>query len=74
MPSNNRIELTGNLRALSDLPPSVRRLWEGARARVFDIGLKKTTGRGRFTLALRQETVKTIARLDTRVALPCTQT
>ena len=73
MPSNNRIELTGNLRALSDLPPSVRRLWEGASARVFDIG-KKTTGRGRFTLALRQETVKTIARLDARVALPCTQT
>jgi hypothetical protein len=56
-------------RALSDLPPSLRRLWEGARDRVFDIGLEKTTGRGRFPLALRQETVKTIARLDARVAL-----
>jgi hypothetical protein len=56
-------------RALSDLSPSVRRLWKQARDRVFDIGLERTAGRGAFPIALRQETVKTIARLNARVAV-----
>ena len=55
--------------ALSDLPPSVKRLWERARDRVFDIGLERAAGRGAFALALRPETVKTVGRLDARIAL-----
>jgi len=53
---------------LSGLPPSVRRLWKSAHDRVFDIGLERTAGRGIFSLALRPETVKTIARMNARVA------
>jgi hypothetical protein len=56
-------------RAVSDLPPSIRKLWRQARDRVFDIGVQRTAGRGAFPLALRPETVKTIARLNARIAL-----
>ena len=56
-------------RALLALPPSVRKLWKQARDRVFDIGLEATAVRGAYPVALRQETVKTIARLNARVAV-----
>jgi hypothetical protein len=55
-------------RAVSGLPPSVRKLWRQARDRVFDIGVERTAGRRAFPLALRPETVKTIARLNARLA------
>ena len=56
-------------RVLSGLPPSARSLWKRAHDRVFDIGLRKTAGRATFPLTLRPETVKTIARMNARVAL-----
>ena len=56
-------------RAVTGLPPSIRKLWRQARDRVFDIGVQRTAGRGAFPLALRPETVKTIARLNARIAL-----
>lgn len=56
-------------RAVSGLPPSGRKLWEQARDRVFDIGVKRMAGGRAFPLALRAETVKTIARLNARLAL-----
>ena len=54
---------------LAKLPPSVRRVWKQARDRVFDIGLEHTDGREPFAIALRSETVKTIGRLNARVAI-----
>ena len=56
-------------RAVSGLPPSIRKLWRQASDRIFDIGVERTAGRGAFPLALRPETVRTIARLNARIAL-----
>ena len=51
------------------LPPSVRKQWKQVRDRVFDVGIEKTVNDGVFVLALRLETVKTVAKLDARVAI-----
>jgi hypothetical protein len=56
-------------RALSDQPPRIQRLWKEARDRVFDIGLEMKARPSTFALALRPGTVKTIARLNARVAI-----
>ena len=54
--------------AVSALPPSARKFWKLARDRVFDIGVAKSASRGVFALALRPETLGTIAQLDARLA------
>jgi hypothetical protein len=56
-------------RVISSLPPVVRTLWTRARDRVFDIGLETTSGSKPFVLTLDPETVKTVARLNARIAL-----
>jgi hypothetical protein len=55
--------------ALRRLPPSIQNLWKQARDRVFDIGVARATGTTPFAIALRQETVRTVAELNARVAL-----
>ena len=54
--------------AVSALPPSARKFWKGARDRVFDIGVAASSGQHFFALALRPETLKTIAKLNARLA------
>jgi hypothetical protein len=54
--------------ALLALPVSVRRLWTRARDRVFDIGIEATMDRAAIAVALQPETVRTMARLNARIA------
>ena len=56
-------------RALLELPPSIQKLWKQAGDRVFDIGVARAAGNTALPLALRRQTVKTIAHLNARVAL-----
>ena len=63
------VTITRLARALLTLPPATKTLWKQARDRVFDIGLESARGRRPFTLGLRPETIKTISRLNARVAL-----
>jgi len=56
-------------RVMSRLPAPARRLWTGARDRVFDIGIEATVGSTTLALALEPETVKLVGRLKARIAL-----
>ncbi len=51
------------------LPPSLRRLWDNADDRVFDMALETTGGKHPFALGLRPETIITMAKLNARIAL-----
>ena len=55
--------------ALADLAPALQARCREARDRVFDIGLEWAVGSRAFPLALRGDTVKTIAQLNARVAV-----
>jgi len=56
-------------KTILSLPPSVRRHWQRARDRVFDIGLVKTIQAGAYALAVHPETLKTVAKLNARLAI-----
>jgi hypothetical protein len=63
------VAITRLASALVALPRSARRLWRLANDRVFDIGLDAAAVTGSYPLTLREETVRTIARLNARVAV-----
>src|SRR5947207_15736121 len=56
-------------RAVTGLPPSIRKLWRQARTRLFDIGLQRRAGRGAFPRPLRPESVTAIPPVNARLAL-----
>jgi hypothetical protein len=56
-------------RVIGSLPPAARRLWTRARDRVFDVGVETTTGKAPFVVTLGPDTVKTVARLQARIAI-----
>lgn len=63
------VAITRLARALSALPRSARRLWTLANDRVFDIGMDAAAVHGSYPISFRQETVRTIARLNARIAV-----
>ena len=63
------VAITRLASALSAVPRAARRLWRLANDRVFDIGMDAAAVTGSYPLSPRQETVRTIARLNARVAV-----
>jgi hypothetical protein len=57
------------IRVVDGLRPEVRRHWNRARDRVFDIGVAKTSGSKVFYLPLAAKTVQAAARIGARIAL-----
>jgi hypothetical protein len=57
------------IRVVDRLRPDVRRHWNRARDRVFDIGVTKTSGAKVFYLPLAAKTVQAISRVGARIAL-----
>jgi len=55
--------------ALRRLPRPLQRLWKQARERVFDIGVARAAGATPFALVLRPETLRTVSKLNARLAL-----
>ena len=54
--------------AISALRGPARALWEGARDRVFDVGLERDQGRGIVAFALKRETIELAAKVGARIA------
>lgn len=57
------------IRVVDGLRPDIRRHWNRARDRVFDIGVAKTSGSKVFCLPLTAKTVQAVSRLGARIAL-----
>jgi hypothetical protein len=55
-------------RTISSLPPAMRRHWQKAHDRVFDVGFERTSRDGVFSFGLDRKTVATAAKLGARIA------
>jgi hypothetical protein len=54
--------------AISALRGPARALWDGARDRVFDVGLERDQGRGIVAFGLKRETIELAAKVGARIA------
>ena len=57
------------VRLVKALPPSARRLWNGAQSRVFDIGLQAGLTPFSHALTLSQDTVNAVASVKGRITI-----
>jgi hypothetical protein len=69
MPTSPEAAIKGFCRLISGLPRPYRRLWDEAKVRTFDIGIKSGPPNSYYWFAIEPESLKMAARVNAQIAV-----